>query len=102
MAVPERWEGYLCADYFDGGWADRGHFHEPSQCLVVVPLHQVYEKAEVGFFAIGRSGCGGIDFGYRRGHAGLWAYHPVGGRWQYMAPSVADLVEGWCSGRLFV
>ena len=102
MAVPERWAAYECADYFDGGWAERGHFDEPSQTLVVAPLAEAYEDAAIGFFAVGRSGCGGIDFGYRRGHAGLWAYHQIGREWQYMAGSVAELVEGWCSGRLSV
>ena len=38
VAVPERWAAYECADYFDGGWAERGHFDEPSQTLVIVPL----------------------------------------------------------------
>lgn len=102
MAVPERWAGYDCADYFDGGWAKLGHFDEASQTLVVAPLAEAYEDAAIGFFAVGRSGSGGIDFGYRRGHPGLWAYHPIGREWQYMAASVAELVEGWCSGRLSV
>jgi hypothetical protein len=100
--VPVRFRDYLCAEYFADGWSERGHFDELSQTLVVVPLTEAYENPDIGFFGVGRSGCGGIDFGYRRGHLGLWAYHPIGREWQYMAASVAELAEGWCSGRLSV
>src|ERR1044071_6168633 len=37
-------------------------------------LEKAYENAEFEFFAIGRSGADGIDFGYRKGHKGLWAF----------------------------
>ena len=102
VAVPERWAFYECADYFVEGWAELGHFDERSQTLVITPLAEIYEDAGIGFFAVGRSGCDGIDFGYRRGYTGLWAYYPIGREWQYMATSVAQLVEAWCSGRLRV
>jgi hypothetical protein len=69
---------------------------------VVAPLAEAYEDAAIGFFAVGRSGGDGIDFGYRRGHLGLWVYYPIDRKWKYMAASVAELVEGWCSGRLSV
>jgi hypothetical protein len=100
--VPERFAAYECADYFGGGWAECGHFDEPSQTLVVAPLAEAYEDVDIGFFAVGRSGWGGIDFGYRRGHPGLWAYRPIGREWQFMAASVSELVEGGGSGRLSV
>jgi hypothetical protein len=102
MSIPDRWAAYECVEYFDDGWAERGHFDEPSQTLVITPLTEAYEDVALSFFAVGRSGCGFIDFGYRRGHVGLWAYHPIDGTWQYMATSVAELVDGWCSGRLSV
>ena len=76
MDIPDRWREYPCNDYFREGWSDRGHFDEPSQTWVIVPLAEAYENAEIEFLAVGRSGCGGIDFGYRKGHAGLWCDRP--------------------------
>jgi hypothetical protein len=102
MQVPERFRRYHCEDYFAGGWADRGHIDERSQTLVIAPVSQAYERKEKDFFAIGRSGWGGIDFGYRVGQVGLWAYYPIGGEFKFMAPTVADLVQGYCSGKLSV
>lgn len=102
MEIPERFGRYDCAEYFADGWAERGHFDEESQTLVIAPLAEAYEDARIGFLAAGRSGCGGIDFGYRAGHPGLWAYYPIDREFRLMAPSVAELVRRWCSGELSV
>jgi hypothetical protein len=102
MDVPARFRDYACDEYFRKGWSVSGHFDEPSQCLVIVPLENAYEDAEHDFFAIGRSGCGGIDFGYRKGEEGLWAYYPIGQEFKFMSSTVAELIEGWCSGQLWV
>ena len=98
--VPEQFQRYACADYFAEGWAERGHFHDASQTLVIAPLAEAYEDTSAGFFAVGRSGADGIDFGYRLGHTGLWAYYPIEQDFKFMAPTVAELAEGWCSGTL--
>lgn len=97
--VPSRWLGYHCEDYFSAGWAQEGHFDQFSQTPVVVPLPEAYENVEHQFLVVGHSGCDGIDFGYRNGHSGLWAY-PIDGEFKFMADTVAKLAEGWCSGKL--
>src|SRR5215831_11481487 len=102
MKVPEQFRHYPCEDYFAAGWAERGHFDEPSQTPIIAPLSKTYESEGKDFFAIGRSGWDGIDFGYRVGQTGLWAYYPIGGDFKFMAATVADLVEGYCSGKLSV
>jgi hypothetical protein len=66
MGIPVRWAAYDCADYFDGDWTEDSHFDVLSQTFVVVPVAEAYENAAMGFFAVGRSGCDGIDFGFRR------------------------------------
>lgn len=99
---PEKYSAYECDDYFQGRWSDDGLFDEASQTLVIVPLNDVYEVDEQVFLAIGRSGAGGIDFGYRKNQAGLWAFYPVEQEFKFMADSIQELVEGWCSGRLWV
>jgi hypothetical protein len=100
--VPAEYHDYPCEDYFAEGWSIRGYRDEASQTMVVTPLPEAYEVGEAEFLAVGRSGCGGIDFGYRKGKAGLWAYYPIEREFKYMAVTVARLVDGWCSGRLSV
>lgn len=99
--APSRWLSYHCEEYFSAGWAERGHFDQFSQTPVIVPLPEVYEDVEHRFLYVGTSGCDGIHFGYRDGQSGLWAF-PIDGEFKYMADTIADLVDGWCSGRLSV
>lgn len=102
MGIPEQYSAYACEEYFRNGSSERGHFDKPSYTLVVVPFSETYENSEADFFAIGRSGTDGIDFGYRKGHEGLWAFYPIDRDFRYMAATVAELVDGWCSGRLSI
>jgi len=100
--VPDRWREYDCADYFEQGWWEHGHFDEYSQTLVIAPLQEAYEEKAAEFFAIGRSGGDGIDFGYRKRHSGLWAFYPIEGNFKFMASSVEELIQSWCGGKLSV
>ena len=102
MDIPEQYRRYACTDYFADGWSAKGHFDEHSQTLLIAPFAKTYEDTDASFFAIGRSGCDGIDFGYRVGHAGLWAYYPITREFKFMSDTVAELVAGWCAGRLSV
>ena len=100
--IPIQYSGYQCIDYFEGLWMTCGYFDEASQTMLIVPLHDAYEVAESGFFAVGRSGGGGIDFGYRKTHRGLWAFYPIEQEFKFMAESIHELVDGWCAGQLAV
>jgi len=102
MDVPERWREYSCEEYFYDGWSVRGHLDERTQTWVIHALAEAYEEAEFEFFAVGRSGWDGIDFGYRKGHTGLWAFYPIDCEFKFMASTVTELVEAWCSSRLNV
>jgi hypothetical protein len=99
--LPSRWRGYRCEGYSSGGWARRGHLDESSQTPVAVPFAEAYEDVEHRFPVVGRSGCDGIDFGYRDGRSGLRA-DPIDGGSKLMGETVADLVRGWCPGTLSV
>ncbi len=100
--IPDKYAAYKCEDYFQGAWSQDGHFDDDSQTLLIVPLNETYEVEESGFFAVGRSGGDGIDFGYRKNQSGLWAFYPIEENFKFMAESVQALVDGWCSGRLSV
>jgi hypothetical protein len=99
---PDNLHGYHCQDYFADGWAERGHYDEQSRSWVVSPLRELQPEQRLGFFAVGRSGCDGIQFCYRYGHHGIWAYYPLTGEFAFLAPTLAAFVEGWCSGALSV
>lgn len=101
LVLPSRWLTYHCEDYFAEPWAAQGHFDEFSQTPVIVPLSAAYEDVGHQFLVVGHSGSDGIHFGYRSGHSGLWAY-PIDGEFKFMTGTVAELVEGWCSGKLSI
>lgn len=102
LHIPQEYAGYKCEDYFQGSWCIDGYFDDASQTLVIVPLNEAYEVEEVGFFAVGRSGVDGIDFGYRRDQMGLWAFYPIDQEFKFMAESTQALVDGWRAGSLYV
>lgn len=99
---PDHLHGFHCIDYFDGGYAERGHYDEVSHFWVVSPLHELDPGVRFGFFAVGGAGVDGVRFGYRFGHRGLWAYYPMGHEFVWKAATLAELVEGWCSGTISV
>lgn len=101
MDVPPQLREYWCDEYFRDGWFERGRIGQRSQTWVVIPYDQAYEDTEAGFLAIGRSG-EGVDFEYRKGIEGLWAYYPIECRFKLMAETVAELAEGWCANQLTV
>ncbi|MFL6658282.1 MAG: hypothetical protein ACJ8GW_09435 [Massilia sp.] len=100
--IPRERSAYQCDEYFNGHWWQSGHYDEYAQMFMIVPLSEAYESAGLAFFSIGRSGSDGIDFGYRKGLIGIWAFYPIEGDFKFMAPDIHSLVDDWCSGKLFV
>jgi hypothetical protein len=97
--MPARWRSYGAEEYFTSARARHGHFDPVSQMQVIVPAAEVYEDVEHQLLVVGHTGWDGIDFGYRNGLPGLWAF-PVDGEFRPAADTLDELVEGWCSGRL--
>ncbi|MGC1275642.1 MAG: hypothetical protein WBC44_18185 [Planctomycetaceae bacterium] len=102
MEVPVQWREYSCADYFNSSLSDDGFWDEPGQLWLIEPNGRVEEVVEANFLQVGRPGVDGIGFGYRKGHVGFWAYHPVVDEFQHLAPSVQEFLEGWFDGRITV
>jgi hypothetical protein len=94
------WSRYQCGDYLASRWADVGYWDESSLVMLIVPGVEVEETRNL--LVVGHPGVDGIQFGYRVGHPGLWAYKPIGREVSFMAATVADLVEKWVSGELSV
>lgn len=99
---PDHLHGYHCTEYFSDGWAEKGHYDEVSCYWVVEPFHDLSAEQREGFFAVGGPGVDSIKFGYRYGHHGLWAFYPIFREFKFLAPSLAELIEGWRAGKITV
>ena len=100
MRTPEKFKKYNCEEYFSS-FID-GFYCELQQLWVISPLDEIEENIEVNFLSIGRSGWGGIDFGYRIEEKGLWVYYPIEKEFLLVAEDIPKLVEGWQSGRIAI
>ena len=96
MTTPAHLREFHCDDYFASPWAEEGYWDEPAQLMLVVPVGEHELRREIDFLVIGRPGVDGIEFGYRRGERGIWAYYPVERRFAAVAETIADLIHnGW-------
>lgn len=93
---------YQCADYLSSAWAETGLWDEDAQLWLIEPLSRLEEHDQIDFLQVGRPGVDGIAFGYRSGHNGFWAYHPVERRFQLLAPSLSEFVKGWAAHTITV
>ncbi len=100
--VPERFRQFSCGEYFGSPHFRRGVLLPEAQLQVVYPESQLRLACGNTFLAVGSAGADGIEFGYRVGCEGLWAFHPAEPRFQYVASSVQQLVEGYRSGAITV
>ncbi len=103
MEVPERWRCYPCEDYFSSPLATSGYWDEPGQLWLIEPCERVEEAVDAEFLQVGRPGLDSIGFGYRKGHAGFWAFHRMVDReFQHLAPTVQEFLADWFAGRITV
>lgn len=98
MEVPSRWRCYDCADYDHSPLAANGWWNERARCWYVEPSGQLREDAEREFLVIGRPGVDGIEWAYRRGRRGVWAYYPFDVDFVNFARSASELLDSFRSG----
>jgi hypothetical protein len=82
--------------------AETGHWDEPGQCWYFWPADRVVEDTALQFLIVGSPYVDGIDWGYRKGQRGLWAYYPIDAEFVLLAATFEELVERWFSGELTV
>jgi hypothetical protein len=102
MEIPERFKDYDCRDYFDSDKLTRGCFDERAQLWTFYAAADVSEHPELEFLAVGRPGCDGLEWGYRKRKPGLWVFYPIERRFRFIAPTLAQLFDGWYSERITV
>jgi hypothetical protein len=89
-----------CTEYFRN-YRD-GRYHQESQFWFIFSLDNVSTNTETGALVIGAPGCDGIDFCFRAGFDGVWAFYPYDKEWVLLAATLADLERGWIDGSIKV
>jgi hypothetical protein len=100
--MPAVISGFNCEEYLASPHFRSGVFLERVQLQVVYAEHELHVVDHARFLAIGSAGADGIEFGYRAGEVGLWAYYPVEQDFQWVAESIGQLVEGYDCGAITV
>lgn len=102
MDVPEKWRKYTCSDYFQSTLAETGWWDPKGQYWYIEPADRIREDLAREFLIIGGPGVDGIEWGYRMNHAGIWAYYPIEGRFEFLATAVSALKDGYSTGQIRV
>jgi hypothetical protein len=89
-----------CDEYFASFGS--GRFDEPSQLWFIVPIEQTSINSMREALIVGYAGCDGIEFCFRAGKRGVWAYYPQENRWTLLAQGLSDFERGWLSGAIEV
>ena len=89
-----------CLEYFRA-FAD-GRFDEGAQHWFIYPRPEVWVDSDRRAFVVGDAGADGIEFCFRKGQEGVWAYYPIGQEWMLKAASLAELERGWQDGSICV
>lgn len=89
-----------CDEYFENFAG--GRFDEPSQLWFILPGEKTSLDHSRRAFVIGAAGSDGIEFCFRAGERGVWAYYPQEDRWTLLAQNLTDLERGWLSGLITV
>jgi hypothetical protein len=89
-----------CDEYFQN--FAQGRYDSLSQIWFILPVEESYLDHVRGAFVVGRPGCDGIEFCFRAGERGIWAYYPIEERWEIKAGNLVELEQGWLSGSITV
>jgi hypothetical protein len=101
MAIPpEHYQRFPCSEYFES-YRD-GRYDDEAQLWLLLPSDQIHVDAASDGLIIGRPGVDGIQFCYREGLEGIWAFYPIDADWVRIAPTLRDLESGWKNGTIFV
>ena len=102
MKIPERFKEYNCREYFDSDRFNGGFYDEKTQNWTFHTSATVVERPELEFLVVGGPCCDGLEWGYRKGHVGVWVYYPIEQEFRLLASTLAELFDGWHSGRITV
>lgn len=94
------YENYDCNEYFSK--YEDGYYYSESYLQVLLPLREAIINADHQHLVIGNAGSDGIEFCYRIREAGIWTYYLVDARFEKVADSISQFLDGWCNGSIKV
>ena len=100
MKLPSGLRDTGCTEYFRDYKA--GRYDDESQIWYISPEPEVYICSETSCLVIGRPGVDFIEFCFRPGHTGVWAFSPFEGEWTRIAESLRDLERKWAEDALLL
>lgn len=89
-----------CDEYFNA--FAKGRFDKNSQLWFILPASMASIDQVNGALEIGSAGADSIVFCFRAGRVGVWAFHHMESRWQYLAENLQELERGWLGGTISV
>ena len=101
-AIPAKFREFHCAEYFGAFQFSLGVFLPEAQLQIIYPSSDLRVIEVSRFLAIGSAGADGIEFGYRTAEKGLWAFCPQEERFEFVANSLIELVQGYRAGAITV
>jgi hypothetical protein len=98
--IPQEFDRFDCLEYFRDFGA--GRYDADAQLWFILPVAQVQVHGEDDALIVGRPGVDGIEFCYRFGHSGVWAFYPIEREWRAVSSTLRDLESRWNDGALIV
>jgi len=99
-SIPREFRSFRCAEYFNA-YQD-GRYDADGQWWFILPANNVTVDTVRQALVVGSPGADGIDFCYRAGLDGIWAYYPIEDRWSLVASTLRELEQGWLDGTISV
>jgi len=94
--------GFPVTSHLDDPELRKGIWDEPAQLLLIEPVEKFEIREQDLFLFVGRPGVDGIEFGYRSGMDGFWAYYPVDDEFVLLANNIQEFLNGWYDGSITV
>jgi hypothetical protein len=98
--IPQEFSRFDCSEYFRNFQA--GRYDTNAQLWFILPVIQIRSLSEEDALIVGRPGVDGIEFCYRFGHPGVWAFYPIERQWRAVSSTLRDLEDRWNDGSLSV
>ena len=89
-----------CLEYFRA--YSGGRFDEDGQFWFILVRSEIRADPDRGALVVGHAGVDGIEFCFRQGYEGVWAYYPIEQKWTLKAGTLEQLERNWLNGSLRV
>ncbi len=77
-----------------------GLYDEEAHIWFLEPADRYEIDEDRDFLVVGRPGVDGITFGYRGGMQGFWGFYPIEQRFELLAATLSEFIDGWYKGNI--